>query len=112
MIVRQAFFDGSIHPGKEAEFMAYVSDQLMPMWLQFPGVKEVRVLYAIERDDGAPAYPMVLWTMYDSREALAAALASPVRYASREKTQGLLSMFEGRIHHHVFDLAGAETLDA
>ncbi|WP_029619854.1 EthD domain-containing protein [Pseudorhizobium marinum] len=112
MIVRQAFFDGSIHPGKEAEFKAYVRDHLIPMWLQLPGVKEVRVLYAIERDDGAPAYPMVLSTMYDSREALAAALDSPIRFASRETTQGLLSMFEGRIHHHVFDLAEPETRDA
>ena len=77
----------------------------MPMWLQFPGVREVRVLYNIERDEGAPAYTMALSTMYDSREALAAALESPVRYESREATKGLLAMFDGHIHHHVFDLA-------
>jgi hypothetical protein len=43
--------------------------------------------------------------MYESREALAAALESPVRYESRDMTKGLLDMFDGRIHHHVFDLA-------
>jgi hypothetical protein len=105
MIIRQAFFEGSIHAGQEAAFRAYVAETLMPMWLQFPGVREVRVLYNIERDEGAPAYAMALSTMYDSREALAAALESPVRYESREATKGLLAMFDGHIHHHVFDLA-------
>ncbi len=105
MIIRQAFFDGQIHHGKEAAFRKYVADKLMPMWLAFPGVKEVRVLYAIERDDGAPTYPMVLSTSYDSREALAQALVSPIRYESREVTKGLLSMFDGHIHHHVFDVS-------
>lgn len=105
MIIRQAFFEGTIHAGKEEEFKAYVADRLMPLWLSFPGVREVRVLYNIERDEGAPSYPMVLSTMYDSRQALATALESPVRYESREVTKGLLEMFDGRIHHHVFDLA-------
>ncbi|WP_454856247.1 hypothetical protein [Rhizobium binxianense] len=105
MIIRQAFFEGQIHAGREDAFKAYVSEKLLPMWLRFPGVKEVRTLYAVERDDGAPSYPMVLSTMYESREALAAALESPVRYESREMTKGLLEMFDGRIHHHVFDLA-------
>jgi hypothetical protein len=48
---------------------------------------------------------MVLSTMYDNREALAAALDSPVRYESRDMTKGLLAMFDGHIHHHVLDLA-------
>jgi hypothetical protein len=105
MIIRQAFFEGRIHEGEEAAFKDYVAEKLMPMWLEFPGVREVRVLYAVERDEGAPAFPMVLSTMYDSREALAEALDSPVRYASREMTKGLLEMFDGAIHHHVFELA-------
>lgn len=105
MIVRQAFFDGSIRPGQETAFKAYVAEKLLPMWLRFPGIREVRVLYNVERDEGAPSYPMVLSTMYDSREALAAALESPVRHESREATKELFDMFEGHIYHHVFDLA-------
>lgn len=106
MIIRQALFEGSIHPGKEDEFKAYVAEKLMPMWLKFPGVREVRVLYNVERDEGAPLFAMVLSTMYDDRAALAAALDSPVRFESRKMTKGLLEMFDGHIHHHVFDLAG------
>jgi len=104
MIIRQALFEGTIHAGQEEAFKLYVAEKLMPMWRAFPGVKEVRVLYAVERDEGAPSYPMVLSTMYESRETLAAALESPVRYESREVTKGLLEMFEGRIHHHIFEL--------
>jgi hypothetical protein len=105
MIIRQAFFEGSIHAGKEEAFRAYVAETLMPMWLAFPGIREVRVLYNLERDEGAPPYSMALSTMYESREALAEALDSPIRYESREATKGLLAMFDGHIHHHVFDLA-------
>jgi hypothetical protein len=104
MIIRQALFEGVVSPGREEDFKAYVAERLMPLWLAFPGIKEVRVLYALERDEGAPAYPMVLSTMYESREALAAALESPVRYESRNVTKGLFEMFDGRIHHHVFDI--------
>lgn len=105
MIIRQAFFEGLIRAGCEDEFKAYVAEKLMPMWLRFPGILEVKVLYGIERDEGAPPFPMALWTAYESRQALEAALESPVRYESREMTKGLMEMFEGRIHHHVFDLA-------
>jgi hypothetical protein len=89
MIIRQAFFEGRIHAGQEEAFKAYVAEKLMPMWLAFPGIKEVRVLYNIERDEGAPSYPMVLSTMYESREALAAALESPVRSREPGHDQGL-----------------------
>jgi hypothetical protein len=107
MIIRQAFFEGSIHAGKEDAFRTYVSEKLLPMWLAFPGIRKVQVLYELERDEDSPYYAMVLSTSYDSQEALAAALSSPVRFESREATKGLLQMFEGHIHHHVFEIANS-----
>jgi uncharacterized protein (TIGR02118 family) len=105
LIIRQALFEGSIKNGREGEFKAYVAEQLLPLWQKFPGVREVRVLHSIGRDDGAPTYAMVLSMKFDSQQALAEALESPVRYESREVTNGLMAMFDGRIHHHVFELA-------
>ncbi|MDK1491864.1 EthD family reductase [Sinorhizobium sp. 7-81] len=105
MIVRQALFEGAVHPGQEGAFRAYVAEKLMPLWEAFPGVREVRVLHAVERDAGATPFAMILSTAYDDREALAQALESPVRYQSREMTKGLLEMFDGHIHHHVFELS-------
>ena len=46
---------------------------------------------------------------FDDAEALQAALDSPVRHDSREVTKGLLAMFDGRVRHHVFDLAHGGT---
>ena len=109
MIVRQALFEGILHPGREQAFRDYVAEKLVPLWQAFPGVREVRVLHAVDRDEGAPVFAMILSTIYDDRAALARALESPVRYESRELTKGLLEMFEGHIHHHVFELDARST---
>jgi hypothetical protein len=105
VIIRQALFEGAIHDGREEAFKTYVAEKLLPLWLQFTDVREVRVLYGIGRDEGAPTYAMVLSMKFDSEDALAKALESPARYESREVTKGLLTMFDGKIHHHVFDVA-------
>ncbi len=52
MIVRQALFEGTIRPGREQAFRGYVEQKLVPLWRAFPGVREVRVLHAVDRDEG------------------------------------------------------------
>jgi hypothetical protein len=101
MFVRYAFFEGRIKDGREAEFDRFVMDRLVPMWRRFPHATEVRVMREIERDDGAPPFAMVLAVRYPSREAIAEALASPIRTQSRAETAILLEMFEGRVFHTV-----------
>lgn len=111
MIVRQALFEGSIHAGREGDFRAYVETALLPLWRRFPGVREVRVLHEVGRDAGVPEVAMILSMVFEDAAALQAALDSPVRHDSREVTKGLLAMFDGRVRHHVFDLAHAERAD-
>jgi hypothetical protein len=103
MIIRYALFEGTIHAGKEEAFRAYVKEKLVPLWTQFPGATEVRVLDGTDRDEGAPVYAMALAIRYPDMKTCSAALESPVRFESREVTKGLLEMFTGRVHHHVFD---------
>jgi len=50
MIIRYALFEGEIHPGQESEFRRFVRDRLVPLWTQFPGAEEVRVLDGTARD--------------------------------------------------------------
>ncbi len=102
MIVRYALFEGEIHAGKEAEFRAFVKDRLVPLWTQFPGAEEVRVLDGVDRDEGAPAYAMALAVRYPDMDAVDKALQSDVRFESREVSGELLKMFTGRVHHHLF----------
>jgi antibiotic biosynthesis monooxygenase (ABM) superfamily enzyme len=108
MLVRQALFEGAIHSGRETAFDAYVEATMLPLWRRFPGVREVRVLRERERDAGMPEVAMVLSMTFDDAAALQAALDSPVRVESRAATQGLLAMFDGRVRHHVFELAHAD----
>ena len=102
MIVRYAFFEGIIHEGREEDFRAFVRERLVPLWTQFPGAEEVRVLDGLDRDEGAPEYAMALAIRYPDMAAVEVALQSDVRFQSREVTGELLKMFTGRVHHHVF----------
>lgn len=104
MIIRYALFEGRIHEGREAEFRAFVRDKLVPLWTRFPGAEEVRVQHGLERDEGAPHYAMVLAIRYPDMAAVELALGSDVRSSSREVTGHLLKMFDGRVHHHVFEV--------
>ena len=102
MIIRYALFEGEIHPGKEEQFRAYVKEKLVPLWTRFPGAQEVRVLDGMDRDEGAPPFAMALAIRYPDIETCNEALKSDVRFQSRTVTGGLLEMFTGRVHHHVF----------
>jgi hypothetical protein len=105
MFKRIAFFEGDIANGREAEFDAYVKEWLVPLWTKFPGAVRVETLREVEAEDGSHRYPLVLQITYQSRDAIAEALASRVRFESREATRRLLAMFEGRVFHVVYDLS-------
>ncbi|TIP77721.1 MAG: hypothetical protein E5X63_39400, partial [Mesorhizobium sp.] len=83
-------------------------DRLVPLWTQFPGAEEIRILDGTIRDEGAPTYAMALAIRYPDMTACELALQSPIRSESREATGELLKMFTGRVHHHVFDTSEYE----
>lgn len=100
--IRCAFFEGRVKPGFEADFTAFVQDRLVPLWRQFPGAQEVRVLRQQQADVSEPYYEMVLCIGYPSLEAIEKALTSDVRARSRVETAELVKMFDGRIFHTIF----------
>ena len=104
MFKRIAFFEGFIAQGREVEFDEYINERLVPLWTQFPGATRVEILREVEAEDGSHRYPLVLQTTYPDREAMENALASRVRFESREMTKGLLAMFLGRVFHVVYEL--------
>jgi hypothetical protein len=102
MITRYALFEGSVHDGRTAAFRDAVLERLVPLWRQFAGAQEVRVMFGEERDEGAPDFPLILAISYPNRAALEQAMASPARAQSREVTAEIVAeYFTGRIHHHV-----------
>ncbi|MEO9823263.1 MAG: hypothetical protein ABJF50_02470 [Paracoccaceae bacterium] len=102
MITRFALFEGSVKLGKTDAFRAAVQDRLVPLWTQFPGNTDVRVMFSDDRDPGAPEFPLILAISYPDTETMEAALEAPARYQSKEVTGEVVSeFFDGRIHHHV-----------
>lgn len=102
MITRFALFEGSVKAGKTEAFRAAVQERLVPLWRQFPGNTDVRVMFSDDRDEGAPEFPLILAISYPDTEVMTAALASPARNQSKEVTSEIVAAyFEGRIHHHV-----------
>jgi len=102
VITRYALFEGSVKPGETAGFRAAVLDRLVPLWRQFPGNTDVRVMFGEARDAGAPEFPLILGITYPDMVTMESALTSDARAQSRDVTQEIVAeFFEGRIHHHV-----------
>jgi hypothetical protein len=103
MFIRCAFFEGKVMPGCDEAFARFVEERLVPLWTQFPGADEVRVLRQAQSDTDHPHYAMVLAIKYPDMAAIEKAMASDVRAQSRGETSELVKMFEGRIFHTVFE---------
>ncbi len=105
MITRFALFEGSVKPGQIDAFRAAVKERLVPLWTQFPGNVDVRVMFSDDRDEGAPEFPLILAITYPDTAVMEAALEAPARFQSKEVTGEIVAeYFEGRIHHHVTQL--------
>lgn len=102
MITRFALFEGTVADENKPAFRAAVMERLVPLWKQFPGNSDVRVMFGEERDEGAPEFPLILAISYPDRAAMEGALDSPARAQSRDVTGEITDLyFTGRIHHHV-----------
>lgn len=102
MITRFALFEGAVKPGQTPAFRKAVLDRLVPLWRQFPGATDVRVMFSEDRDEGAPEFPLILAVSYPDTDAMTAALDSPARFQSKDVTGAIVDeFFDGRIHHHV-----------
>ena len=102
MITRFAMFEGSIKPGQTDAFRTAVKDRLVPLWTQFPGNTEVRVMFGEDQDEGAPEFPLILAISYPDDATMTSALEAPARYRSKAVTGEIVAeYFDGRIHHHV-----------
>jgi len=102
MITRFALFEGNIRSGQTEAFRAAILDRLVPLWKQFPGNSDVRVMFSDSCDEGAPEFPLILAISYPDEATMTAALDSPARFESKDVTGQIVdAFFDGRIHHHV-----------
>lgn len=102
MITRYALFKGHVAPSQFDQFKQVVMEDLLPTWLAYPGVSEVRVSFGYGKDDAAPECPLILAMDFPDQYALGKALESQERLASRAETQRVLpGLFDGQIFHYL-----------
>ena len=102
MFIRCAFFRGHIKPGCKEAFDAHIEAELVALWTRFPHVQEVRALREVESDNPETHFEMVLALRFPSRDAIAEALDSDIRYASKDASKRLFELFDGDVFHTVF----------
>lgn len=102
MFVRCAFFQGHVKPGLQAAFDAHIAEHLHALWTRFPHVQEARLLREVESDRPDTHFALIIMLRFPSRAAIAEALDSDIRYASRDASKPLFDMFDGHVFHTVF----------
>ena len=110
MFVRCAFFKGEIIPGSEESFHAHWQENLVPLWSAFPNLIELRVLREVDSDDPSNPFPLVMAMKFSTREDIKKALASAVRWKSKETSKKLFEMFDGHVIHTVFEVSQFDPL--
>ncbi|MGB0798098.1 MAG: hypothetical protein ACPGRD_02095 [Planktomarina sp.] len=101
-----AIFDGTVKPGLEGAMRRYVNDELAPLWRQFTGAIDVKVMFGVDQDPDGPTIPCILQITYPDRAAMAQALDSPARYKSRDMLPGFYErFFDGvKLYHYVMEV--------
>lgn len=104
MLTRYAIFEGKVRDGQNAAFRAFVTEKLTPLWRQFDGAEDVRVMFGEDQDPDGPQIPLILAIAYPDRAAMTRALASPARYESRDLLPELYEKYlDARLYHYVMD---------
>jgi hypothetical protein len=102
MIIRTAYWTGTLKPGVEDEFFDGVM-LLKPRLEALPGVKSVYVKRPYEYEPASWKQFCELSVVFDSKQDLATMLASEGRAAVRAAFAELVPLFDGTIHHVNFE---------
>ena len=103
MIIRSAYLEGTVADADRAAFDAHMGGPVLAAIATYPGLRQVRLRKLEQADDGAPPVYMVFDLVFDSLQAMDAALASPTRQAVREIIAQGMKPFQGRVYHLVFN---------
>lgn len=103
MIVRSAILEGTVDAADQADFDAYMQNEVVAAIRTYPGICKVELKKLDHVDEGiAPPY-MVFDLHFESLEAMNAALASETRQQVRDKIVQGMKPFKGRVYHVVYE---------
>jgi len=105
MLVRCAYYVGTVRPEDQGRFDAYVRDVHLPDVAKWPRLRRLRLL----KNDGqpylgeAPRYYQCFELTFDSQEDMDFCMASPERAETRRISQcdfaSFRGLFQGEVHH-------------
>ena len=101
MILRSALLLGTVAAEDQPAFDAHMRDVVVPEIGTYPGIRGVTLRKLVQADAGAPAVYMQFDLLFDTLEAMDAALASPVRAAVRDRIKAGMGAFAGTVVHVV-----------
>ncbi len=103
MLAFCAYYEGSIK-GSEAEFDAYVQNVHLPLVAKYPKLQQLRYLKGLPRDGVAPKFYLSFELFFNDWDDFEIAKNSQERQVAVEDAMKLGEMFEGDIHHVVYEM--------
>ena len=102
MLALCAYYEGTVRD--EDRFDAHVEKVHLPLVAEYPGLQALRYLKGIPRDGQAPRCYLAFELYFESEEDLASALGSEVRQTARDDVDNFLPLFEGEVHHVLYEV--------
>ena len=111
MIVRSALLLGTVAPEDRPAFDAYMCDVVVGAIRTYPGIRSVTLRRHLDADTGASPIYMQFDLLFESVEAMDAALASDTRTIVRDRIKAGMGAFDGTVVHHVFSVLSGDVAD-
>lgn len=104
MIVRCAYYEGTVADQDKAAFDPHVETVHMPLVAKFPRIHALRLLRGQSYLGEAPKFYQVFELYFKTREDLEVAMASEERQIAREDLKNFQPLFRGQIHHVNYEI--------
>jgi hypothetical protein len=99
MLIRSAFWVGSVRPGNEWRFQHGIDEDMIPSLKTLPGVDDAKALWPMQLEDSPPPIACQILVEFRDGAALERMLASNERSALRARVGTLLALFDGHLSH-------------
>jgi uncharacterized protein (TIGR02118 family) len=103
MLAFCAYYEGTVK-GSEAEFDAYVQNIHLPLVARYPKLQQLRYLKGLPRAGVAPKYYLSFELFFKDWDDFEVAKHSAERQTAVDDALQLAEMFDGEIHHVVYEL--------
>ena len=102
MIVRSAFLEVTVAEADRIAFDAQLAGPVVHAIRTYPGILDVQLRRLVQADPGSPPIYAVFDLYFPDLAAMDAALATSTRQLVRAQIAQVMTRFQGRVYHQVF----------